>query len=122
MEGLIDKKRFHSPTSARISALDDIAIYTNDKEVPLKEILQSIFTKENGGQTIDPKSDTSKLKKYFEEILPDYDRERVYPSDIKKVYTWYNLLLSLNMIDLEKDPESTEDAEKHTEQAEKSAE
>ena len=122
VEGLMDNKRFHSPASARISALEDIAIYTNDKEVPLKEILQTIFTKENGGQTIDPKSDTGKLKKYFEEILPDYDRERVYASDIKKIYTWYNLLLSLNMIDLEKEVESSEETENPTTQAENSTE
>jgi hypothetical protein len=105
VEGLIDKKRMNATGSARVSALEDIAIYTDDKEVPLKEIFRKIYRKENGGQTIDPKSAADKLKKYFEEILPDYDRDKVYVSDIKKVFTWYNLLLDLKMIDLEEDPE-----------------
>lgn len=108
VEGLIDKKRMNATGSARVSALEDIAIYTSDKEVPLKEIFRKIYQKENGGQTIDPKLATDKLKKYFEEILPEYDRDKVYPSDIKKVFTWYNLLLDLKMIDLEEDPEIAE--------------
>jgi hypothetical protein len=105
VEGVIDKKRMNATGSARVSALDDIAIYTDDKEVPLKEIFRKIYQKENGGPSIDPKSGTDKLKKYFEEILPEYDREKVYPSDIKKVFTWYNLLLDQNMIDMEPDAE-----------------
>jgi len=115
VENLIDKKRTHSPASAKISALEDIAIYTNDKEVPLKEILQIIFKKENGGQTIDPKSDNERLKKYFEEILPEYDKDRVYVSDIKKVYIWYNLLNSLNLINLEIEEETSDETNKQTE-------
>ena len=107
VEGLLDKKRFHSPSSARISNLDDIAIYTSDKDLPLKEILQNIFKKENGGQTIDPKSDNEKLKKYFAEIVPDFDKDRVYVSDIKKIYNWYNILNSLQLIDLVIDEENT---------------
>ncbi len=108
VEGLIDKKRMNATGSARVSALEDIAIYTDDKEVPLKEIFRKIYQKENGGQTIDPKLATDKLKKYFEEILPEYDREKVYSSDIKKVFTWYNILLDLKMIDLEEDPKVPE--------------
>ncbi len=108
VEGLIDKKRMNATGSARVSALEDIAIYTDDKEVPLKDIFRKIYQKENGGQTIDPKLATDKLKKYFEEILPEYDREKVYSSDIKKVFTWYNILLDLKMIDLEEDPKVPE--------------
>lgn len=122
VEGLIDKKRFHSPSSARVSTLEDIAVYTNDKEIPLKEILQTIFQKENGGQTIDPKSSNDKLKIYFEEILPEYDRDRVYVSDIKKIYIWYNLLVSQNLIDLNKDKEPNEESDKPTEEVEMSGE
>jgi hypothetical protein len=116
VEGLIDKKRMNATGSARVSALEDIAIYTDDKEVPLKEIFRKIYRKENGGQTIDPKSASDKLKKYFEEILPDYDREKVYVSDIKKVFTWYNLLLDLKMIDLEEDPEAQDVSAEPTEE------
>lgn len=108
VEGLIDQKRMNATGSARVSALEDIAIYTDDKEVPLKEIFRKIYQKENGGQTIDPKLATDKLKKYFEEILPEYDREKVYASDIKKVFIWYNILLDLKLIDLEEDPKVPE--------------
>ena len=104
VEGLSDKNRLNAPASARVSALEDIAIYTSDKEVPLKEILRRIFTKENGGTCIDPKSPTDKLKKYFEEIIPEYDRDKVYVSDMKKVFTWYGILLADNLIDLKEDP------------------
>lgn len=103
IEGLTDKKRMNASASARVSALEDIAIYTDDKELPLKEVFRRIYKKENAGQTIDPKSSNDQLRKYFEEIVPDFDREKVYTSDIKKVFTWYNLLLSQNMIDLEED-------------------
>ena len=108
VEGLSDKKRMNASASARVSALEDIAIYTDDKEVPLKEILRRIYQKENGGKAIDPKSSNDKLKKYFEEIIPEYNRDKVYVSDIKKVYTWYNILLAENMIDLEEDPKEDE--------------
>ena len=118
IEGLTDKKRVNAASTSRVSALEDIAIYTADKEVPLKEIFRSIYRKENGGPAIDPKSSNDTLKKYFEIILPDYDKERVYTSDIKKVMTWYNLLLTEKLIDMEEDavlPEEGENASKATE-------
>jgi len=113
IEGLVDKKRMNASSSARVSALEDIAIYTDDKELPLKEVLRRIFQKESGKETIDPKSTNDKLKKYFEEVVPDYDREKVYVSDIKKLLGWYNILLSQNMIDLVEDAKE-EDQPKET--------
>jgi len=113
IEGLVDKKRMNASSSARVSALEDIAIYTDDKELPLKEVLRRIFQKESGKETIDPKSANDKLKKYFEEVVPDYDREKVYVSDIKKLLGWYNILLSQNMIDLVEDAKE-EDQPKET--------
>ncbi len=103
VEGLTDKKRMNATSSMRVSALDDIAIFTSDKEVPLKEVFRIIFKKEDGKTCIDPKSPNDKLKAYFSEILPDYDQDKVYTSDMKKVFSWYNILLSQNMIDLEED-------------------
>jgi len=103
----------NASSSARVSALEDIAIYTDDKELPLKEVLRRIFQKESGKETIDPKSANDKLKKYFEEVVPDYDREKVYVSDIKKLLGWYNILLSQNMIDLVEDAKE-EDQPKET--------
>jgi hypothetical protein len=113
IENLTDKKRMNTPASARVSTLDDIAIYTDDKEIPLKEVLRRIFKKEDGGKAIDPKAPNDQLKKYFAEIVPEYDQSRVYVSDMKKVFNWYSILLSENMIDLEEDPKEEEaEAEK----------
>ena len=70
------------------------AIYTYDEGVPLKDVLKSIFTKENGAATLDPNTDKKQLLDYFREILPEYDEERVYASNFKKIAKWYNILIS----------------------------
>ena len=93
VESLDDKKRVPAYASDRISALDDISIYTYDDDKPLKEIFTSIFEKEKGKETISHKEDQNKLKAYLIEVLPNFDQERVYASDIKKIFQWYNLLL-----------------------------
>lgn len=93
VESLEDKKRVPAYASDRISALDDISIYTYDEDKPLKEIFISIFEKEKGKETISHKEDQNKLKAYLVEVLPNFDQERVYASDIKKIFQWYNLLL-----------------------------
>jgi len=92
VESLEERKRFPAYASDRISALDDISIYTYNEDKPLKEIYTTIFTKEKGGATISHKEDLKKQEAYLLEVLPDYDQERVYPSDIKKLFQWYNLL------------------------------
>ncbi len=92
VESVIDKKRIPAYATDKVSSLDDIAIFTASGEVKLSEIFDRIWEKENGGLTQDPKDDPSRLKEYFAEILPDYDQDRVYVSDIKKVFAWYNLL------------------------------
>ncbi|MDO7171518.1 DUF5606 domain-containing protein [Mariniflexile sp. AS56] len=110
-ESLIDKKRMSVNIQQNVSVLSEIAIYTLTEEVPLREVLKSIKKKENGGATsVKAKDGKDKLEEYFFEILPDYDEDRVYASDIKKVIQWYNLLLEHNMLDLEEDSEAkTED-------------
>jgi hypothetical protein len=92
VESLEDKKRVPAYASDRISALDDISIYTTGEDKPLREILADIYKKENGGETISHKEDAKKLHAYMLDVLPNYDQERVYPSDIKKLFQWYNLL------------------------------
>jgi len=92
VESLGDKKRFPAYSSDRISALEDISIYTYDTDKPLKEIVSAIFEKENGGLTISHKESDEKLIEYLVSVLPNYDQERVYVSDIKKIFQWYNLL------------------------------
>ena len=77
--------------------------FTSEEEVPLKQVLKSIFELEKGGPAPDPKSSPEVLKAFMEKILPTYDHERVYHSDIKKLVSWYNTLLSLNMLTFEEE-------------------
>lgn len=89
---LIDGKKISVSARQNVSILDEIAIYTLTKELPLSEVFAKIFDKEKGGKAISHKSTKDELEEYFFEILPDYDEDRVYPSDIKKIVQWYNLL------------------------------
>lgn len=93
VQSLIDKKRITVGAHSNISILSEIAIYTLTEEVPLRDVLKKIKDKENGGPTsISHKDGKLVLEEYFFDVLPDYDEDRVYASDIKKVIQWYNLL------------------------------
>jgi hypothetical protein len=95
VESLIDGKRFPAYTKDKVVSLGDIAIFTETAEIPLGQVLESVKAKENGSVcSIDPKSDNDKLRKYMLEVLPEYDRDRVYPSDIRKLLSWYNILVN----------------------------
>jgi len=96
VESLLDGKKFPITVTHNISALNEIAIYTYEEEVPLRVILKAIGEKEGGKEAINPKESGKVLTSYFREILPDFDEERVYTSNIKKVLQWYNLLASQN--------------------------
>ncbi len=96
VESLIDAKKFPITATHNISALNEIAIYTYEEEIPLRIILKTIGEKENGAEAINPKESGKVLTSYFREILPNFDEERVYTSNIKKVLQWYNLLASKN--------------------------
>lgn len=109
VESMLDKKRMPVYATDKISNLEEISIYTEDKEVPLKQIFKSIYEKESGARAIDPKSDDAKLKTYFAEVLPDYDRERVYASDMKKVFSWYNILHENQMLVFTEEEEKKEE-------------
>jgi hypothetical protein len=99
VESLLDKKRINVTIHSNVSVLSEIAIYTIHEEKPLAEIFESIKQKENGQQTsISHKDSKDALEEYFFNILPDYDEDRVYPSDIKKVIQWYNLLQKNNLL------------------------
>ncbi|MEZ4858116.1 MAG: DUF5606 domain-containing protein [Flavobacteriaceae bacterium] len=91
-ESLLDGKKITVNTRQNVSLLSEIAIYTLTEEVPLREIFKKISEKEKGGEAISHKASKDELEEYFFEVLPDYDEDRVYPSDIKKVVQWYNLL------------------------------
>ena len=97
-ESLLDGKKITENLKSNVSLLSEISIYTYDGEKPLTEVMQRIATKENKGQAISHKEDNATLAAYFKEILPDYDEERVYPSDIKKVLNWYNTLQAKGLV------------------------
>jgi hypothetical protein len=115
VESLVDKKRISASATAKISALEDIAIYTDVEEISLADVFTSIYNKEDGNQTISHKSSSNELKAYFEEVLPEYDKDRVYVSDIKKVLNWYNILQSLDMVKPSEKEEETKEEEKSAE-------
>ena len=122
VESLIDKKRMQAFASAKISALQDIAVYTDGEDKPLADILRNIFKKENGAKCIDNKANPEAIKTYFQGILPEYDKERVHVSDMKRVISWYNLLHENNLVDLEKSEDEIKEekikAEELTEKSE----
>lgn len=99
-ESLIDKKRITVNVRQNVSLLSEIAIYTLSEEVPLKQVLSTIKEKENGQQaSVSPKDSKDQLEEYFFGILPEYDEDRVYASDIKKIVQWYNLLQQNDLLD-----------------------
>jgi len=93
VEDIIENKKIPINNIQNVSSLNDIAIYTYEEEVPLRNVFKSIFDKEDGKKTINHKESKNVLTNFFGEILPDYDVDRVYPSNIKKIIQWYNLLV-----------------------------
>ena len=110
VESIDDKKRHVAPATARVSSLEDIAVFTHEEEVPLAEIFMMIHNKADGKETLSHRSSTEELKSFFEELVPDYDDERVYVSDIKKVFQWYNQLHSHDLLEVVDKEEEEEEA------------
>ena len=110
VEHLETGKRTSAHGTARVSSLEDVAVFTDSEEVPLAEVFDKIYEKENGAESINHKSSPEELKNYFNELIPEYDRERVYVSDMKKIIQWYNILHSHDM--LVKEDKKSEDKEK----------
>ncbi|MBE0676373.1 MAG: DUF5606 domain-containing protein [Bacteroidales bacterium] len=104
VEHLETGKRQTASGSAKVSSLEEIAIFTQGEDMKLSEIFDKIFEKEKGGPAIDSKSQPRELTAYFAEVVPEYDRDRVYSSDIKKVLQWYNILHKLNLLVKEEAP------------------
>jgi hypothetical protein len=111
VEHLETGKRSSAFSSAKVSTLEDISVFTENEDLPLGKVFDKIFEKETGGPAIDSKAEPEKLKKYFEEIIPEYSREKVYVSDIKKIVLWYNILQKKNML-IKEEPEKKEDTDK----------
>ncbi|MEX0287826.1 MAG: DUF5606 domain-containing protein [Flavobacteriaceae bacterium] len=111
-ESLIDKKKVSVGMTSNVSVLSEIAIYTLDEELPLREVFQKIKLKEDGGKTaIGHKEEKLKLEEYFFEVLPNYDEDRVYPSDIKKVIQWYNILHDHGITDFSEEASDAKSSE-----------
>jgi hypothetical protein len=121
VESLEDQKRHVAPATARVSSLEDIAIFTIDEEVPLADIFFMIHEKSEGKETLSHKADVKELKSQFKELVSEYDEDRVYVSDIKKVFQWYNQLHQHQLLEvIDKEEEDAEEkAEKATEKKEK---
>lgn len=109
VESLTDKKRMQTYATMKVSALEDISVFTEDGEMPLKDVLKRIYEKESGKPCLSSKSGSEEIKTYFAEILPEYNKEKVYISDIKKILNWYNLLNDVNLLEFEES--ETEDGQ-----------
>ena len=100
-EALLDGKKITVGLRSNVSLLSEIAVYTYSEEVKLIEIFKTIAAKENGEPTISHKESDDKLRSYFREILPEFDEDRVYTSDIKKIFNWYNILQPKGYVSVE---------------------
>lgn len=100
-ESLIDGKKITVGMKSNVSLLSEIAVYTYNQEVKLAEVFKAIATKENEGPAISHKEDNLVLVTYFREVMPEFDEDRVYPSDIKKILNWYNMLQAKGLITIE---------------------
>lgn len=109
VESLLDGKKMPVHSANKVSALEDISMYTYEEDVPLKVILQKIFTHTDGKEALDPKSDNNALFEFFRAVESEYDEDRVYASDLKKLFGWYNLLLSQGLVDAKDEEAVTEE-------------
>lgn len=92
-ESLLDGRRIPVPSSAKVSSLDEISMFTTGDDVPLKEVLEKLYAVEKGKESLDPKEGEDKLFAKLGEALPNHDRERIYGSDVRKLFAWYQQLL-----------------------------
>ena len=111
VESLLDGKRSPAYSNAKIIALEDISIYTENEDIPLKSVFKRIFEKENGKPAINHKESANAITAYIESVLPEYDKNRVYVSDMRKMIQWYNLLLEKNMLNLDEEEKKEEEKE-----------
>lgn len=100
-ESLVDGKKITVGLKSNVSLLSETSIYTNDAEMPLADVMRQIAIKEDNGPALSHKESNDNMTAYFLEILPDYDQDRVYPSDIKKVLNWYGILQAKGMVSKE---------------------
>ncbi|HOZ29951.1 MAG TPA: DUF5606 domain-containing protein [Bacteroidales bacterium] len=109
VESLTTGKRIPAFSTSRISTLEDVAIYTYDEDIPLREVFIKLYEKYEAKQVVSAKASNKDLLDLITAILPDYDKDRVYVSDIKKLVNWYNILIEKNI--LQKDNIKSEEKE-----------
>ncbi|HEX8562886.1 MAG TPA: DUF5606 domain-containing protein [Flavobacterium sp.] len=107
-ESLLDGKKITVGLRSNVSLLSEISMYTNSEEKPLADVMRNIAIKEDNGPAPSHKEDNATLTAYFKQILPDYDEDRVYPSDIKKVFNWYNILQAKGLVSKEAPVKATD--------------
>ncbi len=123
VESLIDGKRTPTYSNQQVSALEEISIYGNIDDIPLKDIFDKMYEVEGGKATsVSPKDKGAEIRDYFSDIAPEFDGERVYNSDIKKVMTWYNTLLAKGFIEAEPETEDQKDAQEPVAEVEEAVE
>lgn len=106
VESIIDGKRIQAFSHDKISSLEEISIFTQTDDKPLKEVLKSFFEKLEGKTAPEFKNDNAGIKSFFGEMLPDYDKERVYVSHMQKIVNWYNLLVEHKLLDFSNQEEA----------------
>ncbi len=111
VENIETKKRLPSYASSKVSSLKDISIYTDDNDLPLEELMLKIKETSQNQQVLSHKSSADELKTFFEEVIPNYDKDRVYVSDIKKVIQWYNILQKNDLINPKEEDKNSETKE-----------
>lgn len=111
-------KKMPVQATHKISALEDISIYTYEEDLPLAEVFQKIADKENGGKAINHKADKVELRNYMSEVLPNYDEDRVYDSDLKKLFQWYNILQENDLLEGEDEDVKQSESESEEESTE----
>lgn len=93
VESLLDGKRMNASSTSRVSSLTEISMFTEGEDIALAEVFTKMYAATGGKVALSAKESPEKLKAFFAEAVPDYDRERVHVSDIKKAISWFNLLV-----------------------------
>jgi hypothetical protein len=109
VEGLADKKRVNVYSTTKVSTLSDIGMYTTGEDKPMDEIVTAIYDKEKGGPCVNAKADDKEIEAYFAMVLPDYDKERVYVSNMRKLFNWYNIMQTTGNLKLKEENKDADD-------------
>jgi hypothetical protein len=108
VESLEDGKRMPAYATYKVNALEDIAVFTESEDIKLADVFRRIFEKTEGKEAVQSKSADDVLKKFFAEVLPEYDKKQVYVSDIRKIIAWYNILVKKDLLKFEEEKAAPE--------------